>query len=117
MVGYRISGGPGGNDLMLSANDVIHHRIGSIGNIPRGIPILLPVLQMLRYWTLFVENRHWLNMIRCRIPVVRTMKGSERAIADGRACRRCRGQARSRSTSESAEWKMPSPEHRCGWCG
>lgn len=109
VVGYRISGGPGGNDLMLSANDVIHHRIGSIGNIPRGIPILLPVLQMLRYWTLFVENRHWLNMIRCRIPVVRTMKGSSAQLSAERS--RLSTLPRPGTIaidSESAEWKMPS---------
>lgn len=109
VVGYRISGGPGGNDLMLSADDVIHHRIGSIGNIPRGIPILLPVLQMLRYWTLFVENRHWLNMIRCRIPVVRTIKGSSAQLSAERSRLSTLPKPGTIAIdSESAEWKMPS---------
>lgn len=76
VAGYRVQQGYGLPPVYISADNLWHLKFDQLGNVPRGIPRLLPVFVPLRYWSLFMENRHWINMVRARIPLVRTVKGS-----------------------------------------
>lgn len=58
------------------ADEVIHAKAEDYGNVCRGITPLLPALKYLRYAELFVEGRHYLNLTRSRLPVIRKIKGS-----------------------------------------
>lgn len=94
---------------VLMPDDVIHSRIGEIGNVPRGLPILLPVLTPLRYWQLFVENRHWINMVRARLPVIRKMKTGAAQIATEKARLATLPKPGTLAIDpESADWQFPS---------
>lgn len=106
--GYGVKIGSGGEKI-LRPEDVIHSRIGEIGNVPRGLPILLPVLTMLRYWQQFVENRHWINMVRARLPVIRKMKTGAAQIATERARLTTLPKPGTLAIDpESADWVFPS---------
>lgn len=76
VIGYLRTGGG-----ILGAADVSHYRADEIGNLTRGVSILFPVLRYLRYIEKFVENRHWLNFIRARIPAIRRVHGGAAAVA------------------------------------
>ncbi|TAL42078.1 MAG: phage portal protein, partial [Salinibacterium sp.] len=65
----------------LGAGDVIHHRTEEIGNLTRGQSVIYPVLKYLRYWDKFVDNRHWLNHMRARIPLVRKVTGGAARVS------------------------------------
>lgn len=70
VVGYRVQQGYGMPPAYVSAADMWHLKFDCLGNVPRGIPRMLPVFVDMRRWSLFVENRHWVNMVRARIPLI-----------------------------------------------
>ena len=82
--GYQIVG-MGGQTRVALPEDVIHHRVNRLGNVPRGIPVLLPALRNLREWDLFVENRAWVNRSRARFPAFVRVKGGPAQIAAAKA--------------------------------
>lgn len=55
--------------------DVVHFTLDTMPGNVRGHPILLPVLQPLFFYRSFLSNRHWLNMVRTRIPLILRRKG------------------------------------------
>lgn len=69
-----------GRDEYLGAGDVIHHKIEELGNLTRGLFVLQPALRYLRYMEKFVDNRHWLNFVRSRIPLVRKVRGGSARV-------------------------------------
>lgn len=110
VIGYELkSSTPGGKNIYLRADDVWHLKIDELGNVPRGIPRLLPVLVYLRYWSLFVENRHWINMVRARIPLVRTVKGSGATITREKSrISTLPGPGTVQFDAADSEWKFPA---------
>ena len=59
-----------GND----PRDTVHFTFDTLPNSVRGHPILLPVLQQLFYYRAWLTNRHWLNMVRTRVPLIMRRK-------------------------------------------
>lgn len=65
----------------IDARDVVHVTFDTLPNSVRGHPLLLPVLQQLYQYRAWLSNRHWLNMVRSRVPLVLTRKtGGQAAI-------------------------------------
>lgn len=60
----------------LDPATVIHTRVSDVGNAMRGTPILFPALRYLRYAEKFLQSRHFLNLLRARLPVIRKVIGS-----------------------------------------
>lgn len=75
----------GGKPTFLSAADVWHLKFRTIGNVNRGIPRILASMVDMRRWSLFVENRHFINMVRARLPLIFSVDGSNVAIASAKA--------------------------------
>ena len=74
------------SDVVLHADDVVHHRTEEISNLPNGFSVLDPVLRYLRLLEKFVEDRYHLNHTRARVPAVRKVMGGRSqtlAIANG----------------------------------
>jgi hypothetical protein len=84
VIGYEIEGA---TKAMVGkgADDVIHAKVEDFGNVCRGITPMLAAMKYLRFLELFLESRHYLNLTRSRIPVVRQVKGSSAQIAREKA--------------------------------
>lgn len=70
---------------LLNPDDVVHSRVNRIGNVPRGIPIMLPSMRNIREWDLFVENRAWINRTRARYPMNIEVDGGTPQISAAKA--------------------------------
>lgn len=67
-------------------DDVVHITLDTIPGNVRGHPLLLPVLQPLYFCRAFLSNRHWLNMVRSRVPLILTRKaGGTQGLAQLRS--------------------------------
>lgn len=70
-----------GQRRAIDARDVVHLTFDTLPNSVRGHPLLLVVLQQLYYYRAWLTNRHWLNMVRARVPLVMRRKtGGQTAI-------------------------------------
>lgn len=66
--------------------DVEHVLFDDLPNCVRGHPMLLPVLQPLFFYRSFLTNRHWIHMVRSRVPLVlRLESGDTGQVAKVRA--------------------------------
>lgn len=98
-----------GEDRFIGADDVIHHRWRDIGNMTRGTTILFPVLRYLKLFEKFIENRHWLNHLRARIPLIRKVAGGASRV-NGEAARQTKLPPPGTVMTENvgATWEFPA---------
>lgn len=105
--GYEV-GGASGAGTFFAGDKIVHGKIGQVGNVPRGLTLLMPALKYLRYAELFIESRHNLNLIRSRMPLIRQVKGgTERIQAEKNRIRKLPPPATIIVDSADNNWQMP----------
>ncbi len=82
ILGYEQKTIDGRPNIVHDEVDVVHFKFDTIPNALRATPMILTALQDLYYYRAFRTNRHWLNMVRSRVPLVITkQKGGAREVA------------------------------------
>ena len=91
VMGYQVDQGPGRDKKTVPAESVVHLRTSRLGNIPRGIPITLPVMRHIREFDNFIDNRMMINKIRARYPATVEVNGAQGAVTSEKARIRSQG--------------------------
>lgn len=94
--------------IRLDPEEVVHTRVNTVGNDLRGTPVLFTALRYLRYCEKFLQSRHFLNLMRARLPVIRKVIGTATDLANQKATTRTLPPPGSVVyENQGAEWQFP----------